>query len=295
MHHNQRVLAKYEFRRHHENSKAWFGRYLSPLNLPHWHEDAEILYCREGSAEVSIDDRVILLSVGDAAYVAGEQIHWVKSAKGSVLDFVIFDSGILGKDGASLCLGDPYLPKEKRVETLIDRVVEEKKGRAPLYQEACAAFVVETMSAFFREKPFSALKKRKSTDERYLSLLEKIDRECAYITFADASAFLGFTESYFSAYFRKKSGVTFSQYLNASRVEKAIPLIQAKERKMSDIASSCGFNTIRHFNRVFAEVTGYSPTRLPAGYSLSAWTKVRDLTAFDPTDISSTLLDSSLN
>lgn len=49
------MLAKYEFRRHHENSKVWFGRYLSPLNLSHWHEDAEILYCKEGEAEISVD------------------------------------------------------------------------------------------------------------------------------------------------------------------------------------------------------------------------------------------------
>ena len=75
------MLAKYEFRRHHENSKVWFGRYLSPLNPPHWHEDAEILYCKEGEAEISVDDQVVYLQEGDACYVSSEQIHWVKVPK----------------------------------------------------------------------------------------------------------------------------------------------------------------------------------------------------------------------
>ncbi len=289
------MLAKYEFRRHHENSKVWFGRYLSPLNLPHWHEDAEILYCKEGEAEISVDDQVVYLQEGDACYVSSEQIHWVKSSKGAVLDTLIFDASILGKEGSSYCLENPLLKEATSLAPCIDQIIQEKKDKNPLYQERCASIVVDFVAETLRKHPYRIKEKTSKNDEHYLSLLEKIEKEYASITFEDAVEFMGFAAPYFSSYFKKKAGITFSQYLSIVRVEKAIPLIQKKEAKMSDIASLSGFNTIRHFNREFSKVTGYPPSQLPAGYSLSAWNKIRDLSAFDPTNKSSTLLDSTSN
>ena len=43
---------------------------------------------------------------------------------------------------------------------------------------------------------------------------------------------------------------------------------QRPDVTMAALMSECGFNTLRNFNRVFKEVTGYPPSRLPTGYVL---------------------------
>ncbi len=285
------MLAKYEFRRHHENTKVWFGRYLSAINLPHWHYDAELILCRQGAAEISIDGKAVRLEEGDAAYVASRQIHWV-NGKGAILDFLIFDHSLLG-ESESLCLENPMQKDATCIASLIEEVVAEKKDKKPLYKELCDAKVVQTVSILLRNNATYPRKEVKPKETRYLELLEKIEQDYSYIRFEDASEFLGFTPAYFSSYFKRMSGVTFSSYLNAVRVEKAVPLIHERKKRMGEIAIECGFNTIRNFNRVFREVTGYAPHALPSDYSLSSWQMVRDLSAFNPTAKESLLLESS--
>ena len=89
-----------------------------------------------------------------------------------------------------------------------------------------------------------------SSIDNYKHLLDEIDANYSYITFSDAAAFMGLSESVvFSRFFRKISGMTFSKYLNTVRLEHAIHMLQEHPRRLSvtEIASRCGFETIRHF------------------------------------------------
>ena len=62
--------------------------------------------------------------------------------------------------------------------------------------------------------------------------------------------------------------MTFSQYLNAVRLEHAIELLKnnTEHLAITEIAAKCGFDTIRHFNRVFKDITGMSPRQMPSDY-----------------------------
>ena len=75
---------------------------------------------------------------------------------------------------------------------------------------------------------------------------------------------MGFSEAYFSKFFKKIAGMTFSQYLNRVKVEEAVRLLREnKGLPVTEIAFRCGFNTIRNFNRIFKEVTGCTPCPKP--------------------------------
>ena len=79
-------------------------------------------------------------------------------------------------------------------------------------------------------------------------------------------------------------------YLYAICRHKAIDLIRNREMNMSEIAMSCGFDTIRNFNRVFRQITGYSPRDLPDGYILNLRSNSGNTTDFDPTIMTSELI-----
>ena len=89
------------------------------------------------------------------------------------------------------------------------------------------------------------------------NLLYDIDENVENYSFEKAVSYMHMSDAYFSRFFKKISGMTFSQYLNHIRVNKAIDLIRSGEQSMTEISRLCGFDTIRNFNRVFRQITGY--------------------------------------
>src|SRR5690606_41824231 len=54
-------------------------------------------------------------------------------------------------------------------------------------------------------------------------------------------------------------GVNFIQFLNETRITKAMILLQNKEDPISEIAFKVGFNSIQTFNRWFMQINGFTP------------------------------------
>jgi len=65
---------------------------------------------------------------------------------------------------------------------------------------------------------------------------------------------------YFCKMFKKATGMTFTDYLGRTRVEKAKNLLLNPHLRVSEIAYAVGFQSLTHFNRRFHELTGESPT-----------------------------------
>ncbi len=66
---------------------------------------------------------------------------------------------------------------------------------------------------------------------------------------------------YFCRKFKESAGMTFTSYLARTRVEAAKELLVNPQVRVSEIAFEVGFQSLTHFNRVFKEVTGMSPTQ----------------------------------
>jgi len=65
---------------------------------------------------------------------------------------------------------------------------------------------------------------------------------------------------YFCKMFRKTTGLTFTDYVGRVRVEKAKNLLLNPHLRVSEIAYTVGFQSLTHFNRLFHQLTGESPT-----------------------------------
>lgn len=65
---------------------------------------------------------------------------------------------------------------------------------------------------------------------------------------------------HFCKQFKKGTGMTFTEYLGRVRVEKAKDLLLNPHARVSEVAYAVGFQSLSHFNRVFRQVTGESPT-----------------------------------
>ena len=59
---------------------------------------------------------------------------------------------------------------------------------------------------------------------------------------------------------------------------------------MTNVSLKCGFATVRNFNRVFKQITGYSPRALPEDYVIDTGLRIARDEDFDPTDENSMLI-----
>ncbi len=67
--------------------------------------------------------------------------------------------------------------------------------------------------------------------------------------------------SHFSRNFSKSLGLPFGQFLAQRRVAHAQDLMATTDRRLCDIALTCGFADQSHFSRTFSRFVGVSPAR----------------------------------
>ena len=67
------------------------------------------------------------------------------------------------------------------------------------------------------------------------------------------------TEQSFCRFFKKRTKKSFSQFLNAVRIDQSCEMLRQTNKAITDIAYRCGYNSLSHFCRVFKEHTGMSP------------------------------------
>ena len=75
----------------------------------------------------------------------------------------------------------------------------------------------------------------------------------------DISSAVGFHPQYFSAYFKKQFGVSYTDFLNNFRVNKSIPLLRDTDDSILNIAIACGFNSHKTFSNAFEKYYQSTP------------------------------------
>ena len=75
------------------------------------------------------------------------------------------------------------------------------------------------------------------------------------------------SKHHFSRTFKKTMGVTFQQYLNDRRVDKAKVLLKNAPLTITEVAFSVGFTDTTHFARLFKRITGFTPSRYKNDFS----------------------------
>ncbi|WP_275983490.1 response regulator [Paenibacillus hamazuiensis] len=67
--------------------------------------------------------------------------------------------------------------------------------------------------------------------------------------------------SYFSALFKEQTGLTFSEYVARSRLQKAKELLIQTRLPIADISEQVGYQTAKYFIKLFKEYEGKSPSQ----------------------------------
>lgn len=253
----------------------------------HWHFELELMLVTRGSIHMSVNSAYRLLHAGDIAVCACEDIHWYEGASpDSEVLIVVFHPDLLGEavdlslrpnafvsfldpqSIAALGISDAQMENMRECLRTIHREMESQERDYEMFVKAA---VLQLMALLSRHASGAMASVGTDSTEPVDSSGMKLVRKALHyiemnyaqdITLDQISEHLSISPFYFSRVFSHVTGLTFKNYLNTVKVEKAQNLIRTSSKPILDIAYDCGFNSIRTFNRVFLNIKGYTPTSL---------------------------------
>ena len=286
------MLANFEQRSYSDYGRVWIGRYKNLHNLAHWHIENEIIYIEKGNVTISHNDEEFTLQEGNIAFIQGGHIHYIDGEDDSIVQIMMYDSAILPEVMRDTHIKKTYLVDAYSFCNVFLQIQQEQHQKRMYYTERIHSLLVSYLIEIYRNETLKLQHDNVNNDslQEYKQLLQNIQENYHSITFASAALDMGLSESYFSRYFHKMSGMTFSRYLNTIRIEKAIEMLKKESLTVTEISYRCGFDTIRHFNRVFKDITGITPREITSDFILYHHTTKMLLESYDPTLKQSILL-----
>jgi AraC-like DNA-binding protein len=75
----------------------------------------------------------------------------------------------------------------------------------------------------------------------------------------EAASLVCMSENYFSHFFKKETGISFIDYVNHFRMEKAVELLEKSNQKIIAVAGQVGIDNPNYFSVLFKKIMGCSP------------------------------------
>ena len=70
---------------------------------------------------------------------------------------------------------------------------------------------------------------------------------------------LNYSETFLNKRFKKVTGMTFTEYLNRFRIQKAVEILNDENTSSPEVGYLCGFSTPKYFRDVFRKYVGCTP------------------------------------
>ena len=239
---------------------------------PHIHREIEMLYIKEGKAEITVSDRSYKVSSGDLVFVNPMDVHSIKADR----DYpyhqrcICFDPSLVMDKG----LREALLSGEIGIREVLSSNERHTGLVADLFDRLFEAVTCNSEELFLESVAyvsliFAHLKKcgsifTKSTTGKRLLFLRKVQEYLAehfheQITSQDIARELFYNQSYFCRLFRENFGVSFLDYLMLYRISNAKLILSSENIRVSSVAERVGFLDASYFSRCFKKIVGISP------------------------------------
>ena len=250
----------------------------------HWHPELEILMIERGELTVTIEDREYTGKTGDLFFVNPGFLHtmYAREEKNTVYNAIVFDPAFLSFQMydyvqshylAPLLSGRLRFPEKlEKAGTefpalfqMLRDVLASNEHRYACYQFETKLSLLSAFMTMYRENLFitESERSRKTSPEQVAQIKDILsyirDHYQEKILLEDIAAYLHLSPKYFSRYFKKQFGRSFTEYVNAFRVEQSLPLLEDSSLSISETAFRCGFESLSYYVKVFKKIMGMTP------------------------------------
>ena len=141
------------------------------------------------------------------------------------------------------------------VQLLSDGLYRQRTERVLPLLSACSQSAALLLAGQARGRP-----PERPLEDRIILYISRHYTE-ADLSLHAMSGALGMTGNYVSGCLKRATGLSFTDYLNYVRVERAKYLLESTVNRVGDISTECGFSSSRYFSVVFKNCTGMTPVQ----------------------------------
>lgn len=244
----------YQFQ-HYGISEEFCKEYGKDFSYPiHLHHAFEFITITEGEMKVTVDNHTYTLTSGKSVIIFPNQIHSLSSEKSKHM-LCIFSPELVKAYTTVISEKTPaentFTPNRYLIEAL-DKISPdsssiEKKG---VLYSLCGEF----------DKNARYKSKDNFDDNLLFRIFDFVEKnyteECGLSQLAKNT---GYSYSYLSKCFKKSTGISFNNYVNQYRINKACYLLSNSENSILQCALESGYKSLRSFNRNFADYMKTTP------------------------------------
>ena len=243
----------------------------------HWHDEIEIIYVKQGRLHVTINNieyegiegDIFLLNPRVFSSVFSYDLRKEKYNILFMLELINFkaEDDVEEKYFKPLKEGKimfvNHLTKHvlyKKVLECVLNVVEANEDKKDMYQFETKIMLLQIVYLLIKNTPITHLDEIGKNLKLKREILSYIDRKYINkISLKEISDNFHMSEKYFSRYFKNCFKITFVEYVNSVRLEKAASLLSTTDLSVTEVALQCGYTNISYFIRSFKKVFGTSP------------------------------------
>lgn len=245
-------------------------------NPVHWHPAIELIYILNGSGVIMIEGKDYPVVAGEFVVIDSNVIHQFRYEKASMIVVIHFSRSSMKNfvpdiEEYYFCCTKNSIHKEQLASYL--EICEMLKGLPPLYvmqpigyklkSHAIAMEIFFALLNQFAEKDSLQRTEKGDILERLGEMTEYIEQHYAEpISLERIASHFYLSREYFSRFFKKHMGVTFSRYVNQVRLMHIYQEICNTQDGILELAEKHGFTNYKLFNRMFHEVYGCSPREI---------------------------------
>lgn len=244
----------------------------------HTHGEIEMILMLTGSKDFYIYDKKITISAGDIIFVNGNIPHKTETPIGSSCVLMQFRTSSQSDDNDGFRLENigaftdtAYCVFERNSEIntaladCIQKICREHSEKKRSYETFIKSYICEVMAILYRNEILSDFGDWQKRVLPLKDVLEYIDRHHSeHISLAEISKISGFHSSYFCKYFKNILGVSFVEYLNLVRLNKAKALMKNTAKSITEISYQTGFSSVSYFIKTFKKYNFCSPNKYRA-------------------------------
>lgn len=242
----------------------------------HWHDNIEILFILEGSLEVRIAEHRHMLKKDDLFIINSKEIHNVKrTSKKNLVLLLQLDLRHYSRyypEFKNMIFDNDYFIQEENLEIgnnlkqYMAKMVWQLKNSEAGYPLRVASDINLFLAQLIKNTGRVPLGKERleNTDEKLdqiKGILDYIDKNLENgITLNDIAKKLHYSNAYLSRFFKDMMGISFQEYIDYMRLERASELLLGTDKFISEIANKIGVANPNTLNRLFREHYDVTPT-----------------------------------
>jgi AraC-like DNA-binding protein/mannose-6-phosphate isomerase-like protein (cupin superfamily) len=260
--------------------------------IKHRHEFVQIIYVLKGKLKHVLNDNVFDVYKGDIFVIPPFVPHYFidEYEKGfEIIEFEFvpefihekFSSNVRDNSFMDFAYLEPFLVAEQElkprlnitgslqleVEKILEEVIKEYENRESDFELLVKAQLLKLLVLVGREfkKNIEGSESQGIFDRHRDALYNAInfvnEHLAEDISLDDVAKVAMLSSSYFRYLFKQMTEKTFVEYLNHLRINKAVELLKNEPAmKVIEVCYKVGYNNVNHFNRIFRQVTGLSPS-----------------------------------